>query len=132
MTCHDAAPEAPPESGVRRFALVGNPNAGKSTVFNALTGMRAKVANYPGVTVSRFVGSVEVQDASGARIDAQVEDLPGTYSLDPISPDEQVVLESLSDESRADALIAVLDATSMRRSLGLIAQLQRTGLPILV
>ncbi|WP_279065184.1 ferrous iron transporter B [Dermabacter hominis] len=132
MTCHDAAPEAPRDTGARRFALVGNPNAGKSTVFNALTGMRAKVANYPGVTVSRFVGSVEVQDASGARIDAQVEDLPGTYSLDPISPDEQVVLESLSDESRADALIAVLDATSMRRSLGLIAQLQRTGLPILV
>ncbi|QEU11059.1 ferrous iron transporter B [Dermabacter vaginalis] len=132
MTCHDAAPEAPRETGARRFALVGNPNAGKSTVFNALTGMRAKVANYPGVTVSRFVGSVEVRDVSGARIDAQVEDLPGTYSLDPISPDEQVVLESLSDDNRADALIAVLDATSMRRSLGLIAQLQRTGLPILV
>ena len=77
-------------AGARRIALVGNPNAGKSTLFNALTGMNAKVANYPGVTVSKYVGQVAVDGQHFA-----IEDLPGSYSLDPISPDEQVVAEAL-------------------------------------
>ncbi|MFB9621158.1 ferrous iron transporter B [Brooklawnia cerclae] len=108
---------------------MGNPNAGKSTLFNALTGLSAKVANYPGVTVSRSVGSVAVGDQR-----VVVEDLPGTYSLDPISPDEQIVarvIEGHEGES-PDGVVVVLDATSLRRSLGLLAQVQQTGLPTLV
>ncbi len=115
-------------AGARRVALVGNPNAGKSTLFNALTGMNAKVANYPGVTVSKYVGQVVVDGQHFA-----IEDLPGSYSLDPISPDEQVVAEALDldTEHRPDAVVVVLDATSLQRSLGLLAQVQQLELPTL-
>jgi ribosome-interacting GTPase 1 len=72
--------------GVLRLGLIGSPNSGKTTLFNALTGLRAKVANYPGVTVERREGDLEID---GRRL--RVIDLPGTYSLTPISPDEAVV-----------------------------------------
>lgn len=125
---HGGAATLLPE-GARRFALLGNPNAGKSTLFNSLTGLNAKVANYPGATVTRYLGTAKV---AGTQV--IVEDLPGTYSLDPISPDEQIVTELLDDthHERPDALLALVDATSLRRSLGLVAQLQHTGIPILV
>lgn len=121
--------------GAPRFALVGNPNAGKSTLFNSLTGMRVKVANYPGVTVARYEGAASVGPLHSSRTTTvTVEDLPGTYSLDPLSPDERIVVESLAGEGceRPDAIVAVLDATSLQRSLGLLAHLQRADLPILV
>ncbi len=111
-----------------RIALVGNPNAGKSTLFNALTGLNTKVANYPGVTVSKYVGNLKVDGEQFA-----IEDLPGSYSLDPISPDEQVVADALDlhTAERPDALVVVLDATSLQRSLGLLAQVQQLHLPTL-
>ena len=118
---------APSDSA--RFALVGNPNTGKSTLFNALTGLRAKVANYPGVTVSRYVGPVELAD--GRKV--VVEDLPGTYSLDAISPDEQIVTDVLTkDSDTPDALLVVAEATNLQLSLNLLAQALQTELPAMV
>ncbi len=112
-----------------RVALVGSPNSGKTTLFNALTGLHAKTGNYPGVTVARYEGLLEV---GGHR--AVVEDLPGTYSLDPISPDEQVVSDVLDPEApdTPDALIVLLDATTLRRSLGMLGHVLHVGLPTLV
>ena len=108
--------------------MVGNPNAGKSTLFNALTGLNVKVGNYPGVTVSRHTGTTSVADQT-----VLLEDLPGSYSLDPISPDEELIAEILESGSplRPDALLVVLDATSLQRSLGLLAQVQQLGIPTL-
>jgi ferrous iron transport protein B len=113
-------------------ALVGNPNAGKTSLFNALTGSRQKVGNYPGVTVERKSGRLALPDG---RI-ADLIDLPGTYSLTPRSPDEQVtrdaVLGHLSGEKRLDAIVAVIDATNLRNHLRFVLELRRLGLPMLV
>ncbi|MET9173250.1 ferrous iron transporter B [Streptomyces misionensis] len=118
-------------AGATRLALVGSPNSGKSTLFNALTGLRTKTGNYPGVTVARYEGT-----ARAGKHEVVVEDLPGTYSLDPISPDEQVVADVLDpdnpDLGTPDGILVTLDATTLRRSLGLLAQVMRTGLPICV
>ena len=113
-------------------ALVGNPNCGKTALFNRLTGARQKVANYAGVTVERKIGL--------ARLDAThtvaVIDLPGTYSLDPATPDEQVTLDVLNGqragEARPDLLVAVLDATNLRLGLRLVLELRALGQPLLV
>ncbi len=114
-----------------RVALVGSPNAGKTTLFNALTGLRAKTGNYPGVTVARYEG---VASTPAGRI--VLEDLPGTYSLDPMSPDEKIVCDCLDASAdrvqTPDAVLVVLDATSLRRSLGLLAEVLRRGLPTAV
>lgn len=109
-----------------RLGLLGSPNSGKTTLFNALTGMRAKVGNYPGVTVERREGRCHVDSR-----DAIVIDLPGTYSLEPLSPDEAVVNRVLEGaiESPPDALILVADACSLARSLLFVAQVLRRGLP---
>jgi ferrous iron transport protein B len=109
-----------------RLGLIGSPNSGKTTLFNALTGLRARVANYPGVTVERREGAVSL----GAR-SAVVVDLPGIYSLDPLSPDEEVVLRVLAGELSPcpDALVLVADACSLERSLLVVAQALRRGLP---
>lgn len=129
--CHDAAATPVAVAGARRVALVGSPNAGKTSVFNHLTGLRAKTGNYPGVTVGRSVGATKVDGVTIA-----VEDLPGTYSLDPISPDEQVVTDLLAGEypeiDRPDALILVTDATTLRRSIMLVGQVLRLDLPCLL
>ncbi|ETK30712.1 ferrous iron transporter B [Microbispora sp. ATCC PTA-5024] len=131
--CHDTGD---PGTGavltdMPRVALVGSPNAGKTSVFNSLTGLKAKTGNYPGVTVSRFVGTFRVGGRSYA-----VEDLPGTYSLEPISPDEQITVDvldgRLENVPRPDALLVVVDATTLRRSLGFVAQVLARGLPTCV
>ncbi|HYX40514.1 MAG TPA: FeoB small GTPase domain-containing protein, partial [Pyrinomonadaceae bacterium] len=109
-------------------ALAGNPNAGKTSLFNALTGLRQKVANYPGVTVERKEGVWPLtQDAPAAR----VVDLPGLYSLDVASPDERiardVILGRASVVPLPDVVVAVVDATNLERNLYLVTQLIETG-----
>ena len=112
-----------------RIALVGNPNSGKTALFNALTGGRAKVANYAGVTVERKEGFLT--SPAGRRV--SVLDLPGTYSLRARSPDEEVtrdvVLGQRARESAPDLLVCVADATNMRLVLRLILELKQTGQP---
>jgi ferrous iron transport protein B len=104
-----------------RFGLLGAPNSGKTTLFNALTGLRARVGNFPGVTVERREGRAEID---GRRV--VLIDLPGTYSLAPISPDEAIVSRVLAGEiaevPAPDALIVTMDACSLERSLLLLAQ----------
>jgi ferrous iron transport protein B len=109
-----------------RLGLVGSPNSGKTTLFNALTGLRAKVGNYPGVTVERREGELEIE---GRRV--QVIDLPGTYSLTPISPDEAVVGRVIAGElgPAPDGLVLVADACTLERSLLMIGQVLRRGVP---
>jgi ferrous iron transport protein B len=113
-------------------ALVGNPNAGKTSLFNALTGSRQKVGNYPGVTVERKAGRLPLPDGRTA----ELIDLPGTYSLTPRSPDEAVtrdaVLGHLKGEKRLDAIVAVVDATNLRNHLRFVLELRRLGTPMLV
>jgi ferrous iron transport protein B len=115
-----------------RIALVGNPNSGKTALFNALTGSRQKVANYAGVTVERKEGQVVA--ASGRAI--SVLDLPGTYSLRARSPDEVVtrdaVLGKLAGEAAPDVLVCVADATNLRLVLRLILELKAIGRPMVL
>jgi Fe2+ transport system protein FeoA/GTP-binding protein EngB required for normal cell division len=129
--CHGVTAAPVAVAGARRVALVGSPNAGKTSVFNHLTGLRAKTGNYPGVTVGRSVGTTHVDGVTIA-----VEDLPGTYSLDLISPDEQVVTDllagALPDIDPPDAIVLVADATTLRRSIMLVAQVLRLDLPCLL
>ncbi len=113
-------------------ALVGNPNCGKTALFNRLTGARQKVANYAGVTVERKVGIARLN----ARDSMAVIDLPGTYSLQPATPDEQVTLDVLqgkrAGEAAPDLIVAVLDATNLRMGLRLLLELRALGRPLLV
>ncbi|WP_339617923.1 ferrous iron transporter B [uncultured Gilvimarinus sp.] len=114
-----------------RFALVGNPNCGKTSIFNRLTGARAKVANYPGVTVERRTGPV-----SGTSTPANLVDLPGTYSLHVSSLDEKVardiILGQMAGEAPPDVLIAVVDATNLRLGLRLVLELEKLGRPMIL
>jgi len=114
-----------------RVALAGNPNAGKTSLFNALTGLRQKVANYPGVTVEKKTGR---RVHPSAYLD--IIDLPGTYSLIATTPDEIVAADVLrglrSDTQRPDALIAVIDAANLPRNLYLFSQLIELGIPVVV
>ncbi len=113
-------------------ALVGNPNAGKSALFNALTGARQKVGNYPGVTVERHAGRMILADGRPV----ELLDLPGAYSLDPSSPDEQVTRDVLvgrqAGERLPDAIITVIDASNLDNHLRFTLQLIALGLPIIV
>ena len=108
-----------------RIALLGNPNCGKTALFNLLTGSRQKVANYAGVTVERKEGLFETAD--GQRI--RVLDLPGAYSLNALSLDEtitrDVVLGTKKDEERPDLLVCVTDATNLRLNLRLVVEAKR-------
>jgi ferrous iron transport protein B len=115
-----------------RIALLGNPNCGKTALFNLLTGSRQKVANYAGVTVERKEGTFEAP--SGQRI--RVLDLPGAYSLNAISLDEvitrDVVLGVKEGEVRPDLLVCVTDATNLRLNLRLVVEAKRLGLPMVL
>jgi ferrous iron transport protein B len=114
------------------LTLAGNPNSGKTSIFNALTGLRHKTSNYPGVTVERVEGTVDL----GERGKARLVDLPGSYSIFARSEDERIarnVLLGLQDgESRPDVVIAVLDASNLERNLYLATQLIETGLPVCI
>lgn len=113
-------------------ALVGNPNAGKSALFNALTGARQKVGNYPGVTVERHTGRLALNDGRPV----ELVDLPGTYSLDPSSPDEEVTRDVVygrqAGERRPDAIVVVADATNLDNHLRFVLQLKQLGLPMVL
>ncbi|MDE2348141.1 MAG: ferrous iron transporter B [Gammaproteobacteria bacterium] len=113
-------------------ALVGNPNCGKTALFNILTGSRQKVANYAGVTVERKEGPLTTP--SGRRI--RILDLPGAYSLDPMTPDEGVTADVLlgrrDGEARPDFVVCVTDATNLRQNLRLVISVKRLGLPMVV
>jgi len=113
-------------------ALVGNPNAGKSALFNALTGARQKLGNYPGVTVERKAGRLSLSDGRPL----ELVDLPGTYSLNPTSPDEQVtrdvVLGKQQGERLPDALVVVVDASNLDNHLRFALELLSLGLPTVV
>jgi ferrous iron transport protein B len=123
-----AAAAGVPAGEVLRLGLLGSPNSGKTTLFNALTGLRAKVGNYPGVTVERREGEADLEGRRGVVID-----LPGTYSLDPISPDEAVVARLLAGHlpgvAPPDALVVTADACTLPRSLLFVGQVLRIGLP---
>src|SRR6476646_5361399 len=118
--------------GAWHLALVGTPNSGKTALFNALTGSRQKVANYPGVTVERKAGVL--QTAGGHHV--HLVDLPGTYSLRGRSPDEEitrdVVLGRLASEEPPDLLLCVADATNLRVALRLVLELKHVGRPMLL
>jgi ferrous iron transport protein B len=113
-------------------ALAGNPNSGKTTLFNALTGLRQKVANYPGVTVEKKSGRCPL----GGGVCAEIIDLPGTYSLISRSPDEVIAMEVLrglrSDTPAPQVVVAVVDASNLQRNLYLVSQLIELGRPLVV
>ncbi|UCG72317.1 MAG: ferrous iron transport protein B [Chromatiales bacterium] len=115
----------------RVVALIGNPNTGKSTLFNALTGLKQKTANYPGVTVERHTGTLEHDGQS-----AQLVDLPGVYSLAAHSPDEMIAVDVLlghvEDLRRPSVIVAVADCTNLRRNLFLVTQLAELGQPVVL
>lgn len=160
--CHCGPSTNEVHEGADRIALVGAPNAGKTSIYNALTGLRGKTGNYPGVTVARALGtcrltadevSTEGRPAAGGAADESaeagehtpgaldaadgipitIEDLPGAYSLEPMSPDEKVVLDVLTGtcqgETAPDALVVVVDATTLSRSLSLVSQALALGKP---
>lgn len=118
-------------SRVRKVALLGNPNTGKSTLFNALTGMQVRVGNYPGVTVEKKVGRIQFQDQV-----VELIDLPGTYSLSPRTLDELVTVDVLlgrqPDVGIVDAVVCIVDASNLERNLYLVSQVLDLGLPTLV
>lgn len=119
-------------SDALRVALVGNPNCGKTSLFNHLTGTRQKVANYAGVTVERKVGHFQLPSGKNVR----VLDLPGTYSLQATSPDEAITRDvcqgKIAEEGQQDAFLCVVDATNLKLHLGLVLEIIELGRPILV
>ncbi len=135
-----AMPESPPETPrpstapgrLPVYALVGNPNCGKSTLFNALTGLKQKVGNYPGVTVERKIGTTYSQHGRPIT----VIDLPGTYSLAARSPDEAIVRDVLlgrrADTAQPDRIICIVDATNLERNLYLVHQVLDLGRPVIL
>jgi ferrous iron transport protein B len=113
------------------IALAGNPNAGKTTLFNSLTGLKQKVANYPGVTVERKEGPWRLNGKA-----ANLIDLPGLYSLDATSLDEHIARDIITGEQagmpKPDAIVAVVDATNLERNLYLVMQLFEFGVPVVI
>src|ERR1700722_20162712 len=120
-SCGPVAVAEPPAlgsaSGARAVALIGPPNSGKTTLFNRLTGLRQKVANFPGVTVEQHIGVAELPDGRAVRI----IDLPGVYSLSPRSEDEKIAYDVLTgsqpDTDKPQAVLLVLDSTNLSRQL---------------
>jgi ferrous iron transport protein B len=120
------APVPPAAVGPPKIAIVGNPNVGKSVLFNRLTGAYVTVSNYPGTTVEVSRGRGEIE-----RIPVEVIDTPGIYSFQPISEEERVARQILLQE-RPDALLHVVDAKNLERMLPLTFQLVEAGLPVIL
>ena len=121
-----------PASLPKAVAVIGPPNSGKTTLFNRLTGLRQKVANFPGVTVEQHTGVAELPDGRAVRL----IDLPGVYSLSPRSEDEQVAYDVLTgarpDTPKPEAILLVLDSTNLARHLMLAAPILALGVPTLI
>lgn len=121
-------------TGACWVAICGNPNSGKTTIFNAITGLNQKVANYPGVTVEKVTGRFSVGKENPQQF--TLVDVPGTYSLAAFSPDEYIAASTLygeaEDRSLPDAIICVIDATSLERGLYLLFQILEIGRPVVV
>ncbi|MBI3854364.1 MAG: ferrous iron transport protein B [Planctomycetes bacterium] len=122
---------APASTAAALVAVIGNPNTGKSSLFNALTGINQQVGNYPGITVERREGTCRLEEGEVTLID-----LPGTYSLAAMSADEQVIIDVLSGRRgeipAPAAVLCVVDASNLRRNLFLVSQVAETGLPVVV
>ena len=117
--------------GDLKVALVGNPNSGKSTLFNVLTGLNQKIGNFPGVTVEKKIGFVKLSDHRNA----QITDLPGTYSIYPKSRDERIVMDALADKNSPDypeLIVFVADASNLKRNLLLFSQVADLKIPIII
>lgn len=117
--------------GELKIALVGNPNSGKSTLFNVLTGLNQKIGNFPGVTVEKKTGYCKLPDQR----QAQITDLPGTYSFYPKSKDERIVMEALMDKSASgypDLIVFVADASNLKRNLLLFSQIADLDIPVII
>jgi ferrous iron transport protein B len=129
---HIAAATPGPATRQPTYALVGNPNCGKSTLFNALTGLKQKVGNYPGVTVEKKVGTAYSQHGQPIT----VIDLPGAYSLAARSPDEAVTRDVLlgrrADTPQPDRILCIIDATNLERNLYLVHQILDLGRPVIL
>src|SRR6478609_2741673 len=112
-------------------ALVGNPNSGKTSLFNALTGLNYKVSNFPGTTVEKKTGMCKLNDNTSA----QIIDLPGTYSLYPKSADELVTYELLRNKAETnfpDLVLFIADASNLKRNLLLLTQVADLGVPVVL
>ena len=123
------------KDNVLNIALVGNPNSGKSTVFNALTGLNQKVANFPGVTVDKKIGAATLHSRDGKKIQAEFIDLPGIYSLYPKSLDEEIPFRILCDpnnELHPDAVVIVADGTNLKRNFFLCSQVIDLKIPVVL
>ena len=114
----------------QKIALIGNPNTGKTSIFNRLTGLNQHVGNFPGVTVDKKSGKLKISETT-----VQIIDLPGTYSIYPRSKDEQVVLDVLKNKNHPDhpeALIVVVDASNLERNLLLFTQVYDLQIPVML
>jgi ferrous iron transport protein B len=132
LPSHISSGPVAPSSRQPVYALVGNPNCGKSTLFNALTGLKQKVGNYPGVTVEKKIGTAYSQHGQPIT----VIDLPGTYSLAARSPDEAVTRDVLlgrrADTAQPDRILCIVDATNLERNLYLVHQILDLGRPVIL
>jgi len=115
---------------VIKVALVGNPNTGKSSLFNQLTGLNQKVSNYPGITVEKKTGSATLNK----NVTASIVDLPGTYSINPTSLDENIVLQALLnvDDDYPDVVVVVADVENLKRNLFLFSQIKDLEIPAIL
>ncbi|MDH5412570.1 MAG: 50S ribosome-binding GTPase, partial [Flavobacteriaceae bacterium] len=115
---------------VIKVALVGNPNTGKSSLFNQLTGLNQKVSNYPGVTVEKKTGTAKLS----RDVNATIIDLPGTYSINPSSLDENIVLQALlnAESEYPDVVVVVADVENLKRNLFLFSQIKDLEIPAIL
>ena len=129
--CEENSPPPHPPHHAFTLALVGNPNAGKTTLFNALTGLRAKTANFPGTTIERRVGRTKI-----GRQQVVLVDLPGLYGLESSSPEEKLASDALrgrlDGHPAPNAALVVVDATNLERNLFLASQVLELDCPVIV
>ena len=118
-------------SAVVNIALVGNPNTGKTSLFNQLTGLKQKIGNYPGITVDKKIGKCKISED----LSAEIIDLPGTYSINPTTLDEKIVLDTLlnrKNDKYPDLIIVVAEVENLKRNLFLFSQIKDLQIPTIL